>query len=141
MHTCQPSRIRRDSPDFDYCVPMSRQTLKLSRQFIRRLSVRSFCPQQQVAHTRRQDTHALSVAMLILAVEILSYAGREVRESPPRDGPHTHGKKVQRGLLRACAHTFVPILVRNSRIETNVVPLCIPDRLTSMLMYRKAFRC
>ena len=84
LHTCQPSRIRRDSPDFDYCVPMSRQTLQFSRQFIRRLSVRSFCPQQQVAHTGRQDTHALSVAMLTLAVEILSYAGREVRDSPPR---------------------------------------------------------
>ena len=132
VHNCQPSRIRRDSPDFDYCVPMSRQTLQFSRQFIRRLSVRSFCPQQQVAHTRGQDTHALSVAMLTLAVEILSYAGREVRDSPPRDGPHTHTHthKIQRGLLRACA--FVPILVRNSRIETDVVPLCIPDRLTSM---------
>ena len=65
---------------------------------------RFFCPQQQVAHTRRHDTHALSVAMLILAVEILRYAGREVRDSPPRDGPHTHTERKVSVACSAHAH-------------------------------------
>ena len=78
-----------------------------------------FCLEEQLAHTRRQDAHA--VALLTSAVEIdyfiYGYAGREVRDSPPRDERHTQRvKKVQNGFLCACALTFVPILVRNSRI-------------------------
>ena len=69
---------------------------------------------------------------IILDYFVHCYAGKEVRDSPPheeRAGSHTRGKNVESGFLRACAYIF---LVRNSRIYTNVVPLCILDRLRGM---------
>ena len=52
------------------CCPAEHSTCP---EFIRHHSISFFCLEKQVTHTKRQDMHALSIGMLMRAVEIHYY--------------------------------------------------------------------
>ena len=100
-------------------------------EFFRRRSVRFFRLEEQFAHRRRQNTHALFCCHSYKSSgdSLFFCIAMQSKKCVIR----THTEIMVSVASSAHAHIYLSrFLVRNSRIYTNMVPLCILDRLRGM---------